>query len=368
MARVLVYPVDRVRFRRTGAFDPYASGPATHASTMHYPLPSTLAGLLASIGYSRPEPPADPLEGVKALLEGQGCACRSVKLRPGYVVSRGKVYAALAGGYAELQALRRAVPEALEAYLDALEAYLEGSASRGSELLEKAGRALRGAYAEAKPEWRMGVGLERAVKVAREGYLYSAAELDLKAALGADAAVAAEILGADCASTREYAARFASDGAPVKVEVAPGQILLEELPGDEQCVALLQVTPILLPEPPRTSGPLATTTLLQQAVKSAEILLATSTLKPLFDSKTTLVTPGYSLKDGRHRDPLPGIAGNTLAIAKANPRKTYEEGAGLHSDTGWGTLIPIQLPEKLCEKAAKLREKHQQKSKNPFNP
>ncbi len=267
--------------------------------------------------------------------------------------------------------LKKLVGELVGTYLSILEAHSSGNATAAQKLLEGLKRAVESlrelsghiALDEAASR-RIGVGLQRPLKVSKIGLLYSSADLFLAGALAkkmgkaGSVSLCIEVLGALCEKGKRVV-RFASEGHTAVLGLSRDEPIYSgvKASASSKCAVLVQLTPTLVEADwvPAEYKPLSLTEIFREALKesSATVHLALGEIE-VFKSRITAVHPGYDLLEGRYRDPVVAVVGNPLIIAESDPARIYEKGAGIHSDLGWGTLLPIVVEGYVCERAREL--------------
>jgi len=383
MVRVLIKPVSKTRFRGSGTFEPTVRGPFTYAETLPYPLPSTITGVLASKQYIKQlEKQLEVYDLLKELFKKLQCKfVNQLTVRPGYITvkklnsSREEYYVALGEYYIKYEFIEKILTKVLNPYFNVLTELIKGNSSKADQILENLSNEITKILSDEinvrkySTLTRIGIGLERGVKVTKTGYIYSASDLDLYSIFinpcrneyVEEVAIAAEVLGVECnEAMREcFTARFAGEGYPAEVIADPQNIIMDKLEDKEQCLALIQLTPIIIQKDLRYLAkeytPWTFKKIIEQMLdKIAEVYLVTGELAPLFKAELDVLIPGYSLKDDKYRDPELAIKGNTLTIARGNPREIYYKGLGEKSELGWGTILPIPVKDSICDKAAEL--------------
>jgi len=382
------------RFRGSGSFEPIATGPALHGASMSYPAPSTIAGMLASYAFfkglcSSSTYPINECDWnlisqcVELTLKDLGMELSNGwALRPGFVISRSntkkKIYVHLnaSSSYVELSALADMIRYTLPQYVKALTLYLASRTAKAEALISKLREEISGKLRKYKENGdvreprtieRIGISLERDMKVTRYGYIYSASDLDLHASFefpGEEPLVATEVVG-----TTTYSARVnripvrLSEGLPGLIEVSSDTVAeaIKELNAEcTDCFALIQLTPILLPKGvlPMVYKSLSTTEVLKKLLSNrCRLLIALSDVPYLAQSRIAVTVPGYSYAMDRYRSPQPAIVGTTVCIVRCEWNQAYRiyvEGVGEARKLGWGTLLPVPLPESTCSVAQQL--------------
>jgi len=333
-----------------GVFQAGLHGPAATSLSLTYPLPSTIAGLIAGLAWRMGLcNPAAPDVGVSDFGDQERCV-RAILgegyyLRPGLAVAGGHYYAYTGSGrLIELGELKR---------------YME-SCGIPPECPEKTLEPPRLA--------RAGVALDRASKRAATGFLYSQEEVDYSA-LGASLAVLAGpgwVPGA-----RGITAPLGGEqrAAIITVEdaVDPAELLVE---GEGPRWRAILLTPALLHKAPAGGAVRADTSLAGEVARllyeesDGEVrnCIEASSLEiheiPRGELVLSIAYTGVSLaatasKPGHHvvyRSPHVIVPPGTTLTIKA-PRNCAEKiarlGIGAHSRLGWGTLL---LTSEECSK------------------
>ncbi len=359
---VLFTPVGPSRFRAPGEFSAGTRGPASMAASLHYPLPSTIAGALAQIawaggaGLGGCNP--DFFGCVDALLKS--LLGENYALRPGYLVSHGTVYAAVSAPqplYVPLHRLPGYVACLLEAVAEAYTVPGLDIGGRFEKCVSEAG-ALRPRYKEFVGIKLGDYGEERLwQRVVEEGYMYYAADLDLFATFHNEASVAVEVLGAENRVPEGVVVRFGGEGYPARISVGE-PIAVDKMGDGEKPLAALLLEPALLntaPPRPWLVEPGILKNYIEESRRTGDDIaypFREIAAVYTFSNQASLLIPGYTMKEDRLRKPRPSLPRGTIILGKGSPGKVYREGIGLYTRIGWGTLYPIEIPEKLYEKLA----------------
>ncbi len=378
MVSIRIRPIDKARFRSYGSFEALAHGPATSASTLTYPLPTTIAGVLSSYVYPSVNitktsiDEMDLYEDFLNYLFFNKLKCNGDwSIRGGFLYITGnndeKLYVALGNVFKEYETLKKLLSSengVLDVYLDNLEKIVDGI---------NPGRVLVRIYNDKIDKdrivlKRIGIGLEKGVKITRTGYIYLASDLYFSAITkevkGSSSGLYVEVVGLRCEYELSFITRFAGEGYPAEIRIGGEDTIYNQLNDHEQCLVLVQLTPTILShnvaKKVENYTGLTLTIIYEDLLRGfAETFLAigdTSLVTDLFKSKITAIHPGYSLAQNRYRNPYTVITGNPLIIAKGSPKEIYRKGVGEYTKYGWGTLLPIPINEKICIRAEKIKQ------------
>lgn len=383
--RILIKPLEPLLLRAPSSFTPMARGPATHGETLVYPIPSTITGVIASKTYwnrivdgESIGSPKDLSSEVAIIIE----YCREVlgsgsRLRPGFIIIRDRgsedIYVVIGDKYIKLDLFMDVIREVLNRYINALYKVIVDGKGLGisyldivvTEIEEKVLWKLRGTekgIISPLRHSRLGVSLHRNVKTIRTGFIYSITSLDLCASFySTDTSIesffAAEILGGkDDGKPEDIVSRFGGEGRLATVAIENKDIIYNKLDDRFRCIALIQLTPVILRDNIFSGGldytPLTLTKITRKLDK--RVILAIGNLRPLINSRVSLLVPGYSIAMGRYRDPITAIIGNPIYIARGSSRDFYYNGMGLWTELGWGTFLPIRLDDENCNRCEKI--------------
>lgn len=336
--KILFHPHGPVSFRKPSSFGTLAHGPGTAGESLAYPLPSTLAGVLAGIAFQKglcspshsEREWEDTLQCLEALIGG------SLKLYSGL---------ALLGGEKEL---RYYTPQGYMLRKD-LAKYHECIHSESSMNCEEQ----LGAIAIREPSFEyIGIALGRDTKTVLPEHLYTTIYLD-PASIKLSYVLLAKGSSFKIPLKGEVV-KLGGDGktATLRVEEIGGDItshLIISQPGSCKKWMLQLISPALLEDTPwRRGEPIALDE--DHALGLSNLLLGRTKqdirverlIVPKTDPTITILSPGWSMAANRPRKPHLFIPPGSLLKVHAT-RKAIEElvssGLGLHTNLGWGTII-----------------------------
>jgi len=344
-------------FRRPGVFEARVHGPGAASETLAYPMPSTIAGALASLAYEAGLCSSSELaERAEKELYGDTSLClerllgENYRIYTGLARHRGDFYAYTGQFLVKLDQLKQALAEAAKEEPSRLAKTL---IYRLRELQDIKPRRLR----------RTGVALNRATKTTAPGLLYSIEMLDLITQDSTPLEILA-LIEAEESPSGSYLVALGGEQRPAKLTlttnrtVDPRQLLTEHR-GSEQALLML-ISPALLRESPWTNGIVDLT--LTAAKRLAEGLLEEArlrdTLEPvepyivqLTREVVEAVMPGWSLVLERPREPIVLVPAGTVVTVKAKTIKSEDteliverlarSGLGCCTRLGWGTIIAV---------------------------
>jgi len=383
--RILIKPLEPLLLRAPGSFTPMACGPATHGETLVYPTPSTITGVIASKTYWDKVSTGGSIDSLEDLSSEVAVIteyCREVlgsgaRLRPGFIITRAKdaedVYVVIGHRYIKLDLFMDVIKDALNRYINALYDVIVKGGGRGISYLDMVVTEI-----EKKVLWklrsiekgiisplrrnRLGISLQRSVKIVRTGYIYSITTLDLYTTFysmntGIEPFFAVEVLSEECDDKlKDIVSRFGSEGRLATVTIENKDIIYNKLDDRLQCTALIQLTPVILRDNIFSRGldytPLTLTRITRKLDK--RVIFAIGNLRPLINSRVSLLVPGFSIAMGRYRDPITAIIGNPIYIARGSSKDFYYNGMGLWTELGWGTFLPIRLDDENCNRCEKI--------------
>ena len=322
-------------------------GPAVRMASLSYPRPSMLAGALASLAFrlgnaGRAGEPQDGFEDLEDLLGEIGIE----SLRPGLLQDeKGDLHVYLGGPFLPrleclTQKIRCPSLTGVDKLLDAYRSLIRGEACPGV-------RAVKEAYT--------GIALARNSKTVRVGLIYERERVFYTPR--ASIAALAEISGD---SQIEGLLTLGGDKALTRLtlsEADPPSKVLVQGEGNEWLLAL--ITPALLS--PEKAGDLLVNPPVQDEelpARLARALLngrgcagdAKALLVPRNEYALQITLPGWSslLNSGRggyRRPHLEVPPGTFLRVEAARDciEKIVEEGVGLHTRVGWGTVLAVAI-------------------------
>ena len=339
-------------FRRPGVFEAHVHGPGAASETLVYPMPSTIAGALASLAYeaglcssselaerAEKEPYGDTSLCLERLLG------ENYRIYTGLARHRGELYAYTGQSLVKLDQLKQALAEAAKEGPSRLASTLTHMLQQLQSI--KPGR-LR----------RTGVALNRVAKTAAPGLLYSIEMLDPITQDVTPLEILA-LIQADRSLRGSYLVALGGEQRPAKLTLTtrgtdPQQLLTEHR-GSERALLML-VSPALLRESPWTKGVVDLT--LTAAKHLAEKLLEEAglgdTLEPvepyivqLTREPVEALMPGWSRIAERPRKPMIVVPAGTIMVAKIvrtgmdSTEYTVSYGLGCCTKLGWGSAIAV---------------------------
>ncbi len=339
-------PVGRLSFKPPQPFTAGIHGPGSIGSTLSYPMPSTIAGLIAGTAYRsgcRPardptagEPFADTLECIRSLLGEEAIIYTGLLAIDDSGERKLYVYV----NHAEMPLLNPDQPErCLREYL-----YPEKATETCEDNREacESVRAIRHRV--------IGIGLNRSSKSVSEGLFYSLEYF----VYNPRASILAVIAGASTNSGLE---------GPVKLGTKTGIAVAstKETPYQETKLPpgnyrALLISPALLREAP--TGPLILSSaetarwIAEKLLKEAGLQASSGAMAvrvPRGEHELGVISPGWSLATNRPRPPLllvpPGTLMGELSLENARAvrlgEKAYLVGLGCCSQLGWGTALLV---------------------------
>ncbi len=356
-----IKPLGPLRFRGPGEFSPMSKGPITHGLTLHYPLPSTIAGALCSSYYSsvqRSLTNCDPdtfecLSRCLSELLGDAYALRPGYLTVDHVGGGRKLYAAIFLGkelYVEERSVDRMIREIIKMIAEkhGLERKFEPV-----DFLRKIGVE----HVEPAKREFIGISLEYGRRIVREGYIYRASDLDLYSSFNK---IPVSGSGIDNRPLEAYVTvNMYTSKDPVELTIMDDWV---QTIGGERYPAKLMVRSEWEPHWPdadmNVAGILLEPALIEiKGIKSSLTLgeayrqLAAKTkgftiqavISPF--SKIGIIVPGYTLKENRLRKPYLAIPRGSIILGHGSPAKLYRDGVGYASSIGWGTVHPVPIKD-----------------------
>ncbi len=370
-------PLGRVTFRPPSPFEAGIHGPGARGASYSYPLPSTISGILSSIAYR--EKLCSDSEIEKTLAERRDhpfpdqelCLSKLLggdfNLRPGFLMSRGRIYAHIGSDYfPEFSTLRRVLGHGLKQALEN-DKPLGWTVRKllASDILQRnAVRTRRSSFT--------GIALDRNKKTVQEGMLYTLESI----AYEPNASILALAIPGGNAKESSLKGLVDMLSGPVKFgkrwSIADLKIRkLEENPltaptihQDVRDWALILLTPALVTEP--LTGP-GDPLLLDESLarKVAKLLLEESSISRRASGEPIIATiytpklgregqhdlsviyPGWSIAAKGLRRPMLLIPAGTAIILHGIDSSEVitlaTRGVGCCSNLGWGTVLPIPL-------------------------
>lgn len=341
-------------FRRPGVFEARVHGPGAASETLAYPMPSTIAGALASLAYEAGEcttstPGPSPYGDTDACLEK---LFGSYHLYTGLARLRDRLYVYTGRALVPLEATKKALAGAaskVDEPAGLVELLSEHLGSLGSPIHS---RVLR----------RTGVALDRSSKTASPGMLYSIGMLDPLQGTEPVEFVALVKAGTgllEGGQEKAFTVTLGGEQRPARLVLrtagAEPARLLSGCSGGST-VLLMLISPALLGESPWRGDVVGLTE--DSATRLAESLIEAAGLggsleprKPyivqLNREPIEAVMPGWSMALGAPRPPLLLVPAGTLVIARArgDPCRAVEEaaekGLGAYTRLGWGTVVAV---------------------------
>lgn len=341
-------PLSSWVFRAPSPLEPGIHGPGVSRGSLSYPMPSTIAGTLASLACAQVSIATSEREfdDVRYCLSKLAGGSR-VALRQGLALADKTIYAYI--GLSRMPKLS-VLMDALARLSESLEA--EGDRYTITQLakyfIEKAVGANSECWEPARSS-RTGISVSRESKSVFEGMLYTVEEIDYgnvavlvhsKPGLTLGHGIIRRFGG------ESGLALISSSESPQK----PFSEIALRPSGGHSHLAIL-ITPALMEESPlrgvvNPSSKRASEELGQALTSSIKCLGYSRVLfMPKGGEMDTHITmPGWSLARRRPRRPMLMIPAGTLIYMEAEGsclRELVETGLGDHSDLGWGTTIVV---------------------------
>jgi len=317
-------------------FTPTVRGPQTLARTLPLPLPSTIAGCLATLLLDKvisnlPEEVCDSWED--ALIQILGLndeAC----LRGPYLLVDDEVYVPFGEELIKLRDLFEKFRK-----INVKEAIYEGKLFR--DVLEPIMIRLR------KVE-HVGIGLEKASKRVKRGLLYSAEFIDyLSTFKGRKVSIALDIHGMTALNklsfTERYIMRLGGEGKTVRIKISERSYLWEdvtrilgEIESKRECLIYI-VSPSLIRTPLTDLTPIIT-------LRRPKFSIGGISLE-LLAGHINILGAGFDVRHGVRKPMYASLAYGSLLIAKIEQvdlAKLYRHGlSDVGGKLGYGTFIPL---------------------------
>ena len=350
--RLLLAAYWPVVFREPRVFDIGVYGPGAAGSSMAYPLPSTVAGIVASIAFERGlcNPPTGGIGGSGVFDDTAHCVEQLLgegfHLYTGLAQYRGNVYAYTGAYLVRLEKLVELLAEKakkpVRVVLD-----LQAPECCPEDIVLRPGR-----------ERRTGIGLNRATKTASLGLIYSLEYIGLQKGKETVRLLAfAETKGDAKHLVGRYAVKLGGENRPGILDVEEAEKPYSEIAAncreeEGNRVLLFLVSPAILERSPWENGVVDVTT--NAAKRLAEMLLQGLPLQPVRPYLATTrpieaVMPGWSMAWRRHRRPVLLVPPGTVIVAKPAgeedacraAREAAEKGVGEYRDLGWGSVVAV---------------------------
>lgn len=332
---ILFEPNGPLMFRGPMEFMPTVRGPQALARTLPLPLPSTIAGCLATLLLDKgvaslPKTPVSWEDALIQVLELSDKAC----LRGPYLLVDNEVYIPFETGVIKLRDLVRKFRE-----IDIKEA-IYGDEIR--HMLESLMIRLE------KIEY-VGIGLEKATKAVKRGLLYSAEFVDYPSTFkGHKVSIAMDVYGATALtklpSSEQYIIRLGGEGRTVRVKINEVSYLWEAVNEIEKRIEPISkgeyiiyvVSPVLMKTPLANLAPVIVSRP-KFSIKGidAELLVG----------RVDVLGAGFDI----HREVRKPMYASLLygSLLKVNTRKRnmielYRQGlSDVGNKLGYGTFIPL---------------------------
>jgi len=370
--RVYVEPLGGLFFRKPGVYTAGASGPAAAGASYSYPLPSTVAGQLAALLRRAGVNPQGRGSGRFGDLDAVfRAACGGeYRLRTGLVEYAGRVYAYLnRSEFAPLDKLKRLgeiLKEIGGVEADGPVAHSLDCAIKERVLKdEEGGRAFKVSRVE-----QVKVGLDRKRKTAAEQLLYTRDEVHYP-----QGARLLHLLRCGGEPQVGGVAKLGGDMGMTHVKVggeANPELLLGGDAGHENWLVILVSPALLDAEENRMPGQVGKPVDVSHekyAEKLADKLLrpafkgeekwgsARAVLAPKGEARLEVIFPGWESKwnssgisagSGAYRRPALLVPAGTVlyveGLGSGAARRLVENGVGVDSRLGWGTVVLSPLP------------------------
>jgi len=332
---VLFEPNDLLMFRGHMEFTPTVRGPQTLAKTLPLPLPSTIAGCLATLLLDKgiSATPKDFVGWEDSLIQvlrlDKGACFRGPYLLVDY-----EVYTPFEEGFIKLTDLNKTFRE-----LSLEEAVRKATVLR--EILEPL-------IVRLKKVESVGIGLERSTKTVRRGLLYSAEFIDyLSTFSGRKVSIAMDVYGTTALNglspTERYVMRLGGEGRTVQIRMEEKRYLeegvkeiVEKVSSEKECL-IYMVSPALMKTPPVNLTPVVSTSRPRFSISGIRV--------ELLAGRIDILGTGFDLH-GRIRKPMyASLTHGSSLLAKLEQvslTELYRRGlSDVGGKLGYGTFIPL---------------------------
>ncbi|MCD6487675.1 MAG: hypothetical protein J7K21_00420 [Desulfurococcales archaeon] len=333
---ILFEPNGPLMFRGPMEFTPTVRGPQTLARTLPLPLPSTIAGCLATLlldrGISSLPDPTNWEDALVKILELSEHAC----LRGPYLLVDDEVYVPFEDKIIGLKGLIKTLKE-----IDVREAIREG------EILEE---VFKHVIIHPKKIEHIGIGLKSVAKAVERGLLYSAEFIDyLSTFNGRKVHIAIDIHGATALeklpSLERYIVRLGGEGRTVSVKFEENSYLLEKIKRvvreaeTEKEYLIYMVSPALIRTPLTNLTSVISTRALRFSLGGINVELLTGCID--------ILGAGFDIRHRVRKPMYASITQGSLLIAEdkqATLAELYQHGlSDIGGRLGYGTIIPLPI-------------------------
>lgn len=329
---ILFEPIGLLMFRGPMEFTPVVRGPQTLARTLSLPLPSTVAGCLATLLIDKglSNPPKDAANWDDALKQVLGLS-EEAYLKGPYLLVEEKVYVPFGDGVIELDKLIRALKGI----------NVKRLISEGKPLVDLIKPI------PLKRIEHVGIGLRKTAKAVERGLLYSAEFIDLRSTFpGRKVYVAVDIRGETVlnklSSAEQYVIRLGGEGRVVRIHLKDRSYLWEEVKEIIERIEpseklLYLISPSLLRTPLTHLTPITSTKTPKFTINGFELELLTG--------RIDVLGAGFDIHFGIRKPMYASLAPGSLIMARFEDKsfvKLYELGVtNLGGRLGYGTFIPV---------------------------
>ncbi|MEM3390227.1 MAG: type III-B CRISPR module-associated Cmr3 family protein [Thermoproteota archaeon] len=329
---ILFEPTGPLMFRGPMEFTPVVRGPQTLARTLPLPLPSTVAGCLATLLIDKglSNPPKEVANWDNALKQVLGLS-EEAYLRGPYLLVEEKVYVPFGDGVIELDKLVRALKG-----ISVKRLICEGKPL--ADLIKSI---------PLKKIEHVGIGLRRTAKAVERGLLYSAEFIDLISTFhGRKVYVAVDIHGETAlnklSSAEQYVMRLGGEGRVVRIHLRERSYLWEEVKEIIERIEpseklLYLISPSLLRTPLTHLTPITSTKTPKFSINGFELELLTG--------RIDILGTGFDIRLGIRKPMYASLTPGSLITARFKDNslvKLYELGtSNLGGRLGYGTFIPV---------------------------
>jgi len=335
---ILFEPDSVLMFRGPMEFTPTIRGPQTFARTLPLPLPSTIAGCLATLLLDKevsslPKAPTSWVDALAQVLKLGDEAC----LRGPYLLVDDEVYVPFGEGLIKLRGL-------LEKFrkINVKEVIYKGKLF--SDVLEPITIRLK------KIE-HVGIGLEKPSKRVKRGLLYSAEFIDyLSTFKGRKISIAIDIHGTTALNklsfTEQYIMRLGGEGKTVRIKTNERSYLwetvtriLREIESKREYL-LYMISPALIKTPLADLTPVITIRRPKFSINGIDL--------ELLAGRIDVLGAGFDIRYGIRKPVYASLMYGSLLIAKigqVNLAKLYRCSlSDVGGKLGYGTFIPLPNP------------------------
>lgn len=334
---ILFEPNSALMFRGPMEFTPTVRGPQTFARTLPLPLPSTIAGCLATLlldkGVSSlPKVPISWEDALIQILELSDEAC----LRGPYLLVDDEVYVPFEEGLIKLRDLIEKFKE-----INVKEVIYKDRLFRN---------VLEPIMIRLKKVEHVGIGLERDSKAVKRGLLYSAEFIDyLSTFKGRKVSIAVDVHGMTAlrklSFTEQYIMRLGGEGKTVRIKIDETSYLWKAINGiirkiesERECLAYT-ISPTLVKTPLVNLAPII-------SMRRPKFVIGDIDVELLI-GRINVLGAGFDIYRGVRKPMYASLTYGSLLLAKAKYitlAELYRHGLSeVGSKLGYGTFIPISI-------------------------